>query len=81
MSELKVGLVSLNMVKPSGNFTAHSKAVLLFKSFLLFMFHVCLVCSLQPCYHLLGKADLLTRLYVVFSCVLLHSQMMFSILD
>ena len=29
----------------------------------------CLVCFLQPCGHLLGKADLLARLYVVFFCV------------
>ena len=29
----------------------------------------CLVCSLQPCGHLLGKANLLALVYVMFSCV------------
>ena len=29
----------------------------------------CLVCSLQPCGHLLGRVDLLALLYVMFSCV------------
>ena len=51
----------LNMFKPSSNvFTDSSKAVVLCGSFLLFMFRVlsllcCLVRSLQPCDHLLGK--------------------------
>ena len=38
-----------------------------------FVFRVCLshclVCSLQPCGHLLGRADLLVLLYMMFSCV------------
>ena len=29
-----------------------------------------LVCSVQPCGHLLGKADLLALLYVMFYCIL-----------
>ena len=41
--------------------------------FLLFMFRVCqavmAVCSLQPCGHLLGKANLLAHLNVMLSCV------------
>ena len=39
--------------------------------FLFFEFRViyCLVCSLQPSCHLLGKDDLLVLLYVIFSCV------------
>ena len=41
--------------------------------FLLFVFRVCLshclVCSLQPCGHLLGRADLLVLLYMMLSCV------------
>ena len=45
------------------------------QAFLLFVFRVCLsyylVCSLQPCGHLLERADLLALLYVMFSCVFL----------
>ena len=32
----------------------------------------CLVCSLQPCDHLLGKADLLALFYVMFSFFFCH---------
>ena len=40
-------------------------------SYLLFMFHVCLCCSLQPCDHLLGKGRPLGSLvYCVFLCFL-----------
>ena len=35
-------------------------------SFLLFVFHVCHVSSLQPCGHLLGRAVLLVLLYMKF---------------
>ena len=60
-SELRVRLVPFNMFKPSSNFFAdHSKAVLLL--WILFEIHVSclsllcgLVCSLQPCDHLLGE--------------------------
>ena len=62
------------MVKPSSIFTNRSKAVLLM--WILFVIYdSCLslvyrlVCSLQPCDYLLGKAVLLVLLYVMFSCV------------
>ena len=52
---------TINMLKPSSNFpTKRSKVVLLL--WILFVIYVsclslsyCLVCSLQPCGHLLGK--------------------------
>ena len=52
--------------------TDRSKAVLLL--LIIFVIYVSclscfLVCSLQPCGHLLGKADLLARLHVNISCV------------
>ena len=68
------------MFKPSSNFlTDRSKVVIL----LWILFVICVSCSsvilscisLQPCGHLLGKADLLALLYVMFSCVLLLSHM------
>ena len=47
-------------------------------AFILFVIYVsirscCLVCSLQPCSHLLGKSDLFALLCVMFSCVFLLS--------
>ena len=74
----KVRFVPSNMFKPSINFLIdRSKTVLLFW----IVFVVCvscinyIVCSLQPCGHLLGKAGPLALLYVMFSCVLSLSHM------
>ena len=51
-------------------FTDRSKAVLFCASFLFIMFCTYLVCSWQPCGHLLGKADILALLYVMLYCVI-----------
>ena len=48
-------------------------------SFLVFMPNVCLCYAIGPCDHLLGKADLLTLLRVVFSCVVIISHMVFRV--
>ena len=64
----------ITIMKPSIIFTDHSKAVLL----LVIVFAICvlclsllccLVCSLHPCDHLLGKGWPLGFLGVMFSCV------------
>ena len=50
----------------------HSKAVPLLWILFVILFCVChavIVCSWQPCGHLLGKANLFTLMYVMFSCV------------
>ena len=84
-SELMVRFLTMNMFKPSSNcmlcFTDHSKAVLLL--WILFVTYVsclfllcCLVCSLQPCDHLLGKSWSLGSLVCdVLLCVLSLSHM------
>ena len=61
-SELSARLVPLKCLSPPVILTDRSKTVFFFGSFLLFMLQVCLylycrqvVCSLQPCDHLLGN--------------------------
>ena len=65
------------MLKPSSDFlsTDRSKALFLWWSFLLFMFHACLYYTVLsvPCslvISCLERADLLALLSVMFSCVL-----------
>ena len=49
-------------------------------SFLLFVLHVCHVSSLQPCGHLPGRAVLLALIYMMFSCVLKLSHMVWYLI-
>ena len=80
-SDLRVRLVPLNMFEPSSNFlTDRFRLVLLLWILFVICFSClplsyCIACSLQPCDHLLGRADLLALWYVMFSCVLSLSHM------
>ena len=67
-SKLRVRLVLLNMFKPPSDFfTIFPRWCFFFVSCL--SLFCCIVCSLQPCDHLLGRADPLALLSVMLSCV------------
>ena len=83
-SEIRVRLVLSNLFKPSSNFlTNHSKAVLFCGSFLLVVFRVCLsYCPVLPYILVIScweRTDLLALLYVMFSCVLSLSHLVYMV--
>ena len=68
----EVGAVKTCLSPPVNFFTGCSKAVLLLWIFFLICVSCLfcyLVCSLQPCGHMLPRAEVLALLCVMFSCV------------
>ena len=72
-------MAPLNILNPPNGFilfTQRSKAVLLFWILFVIVFIILsYLCSLQPCDYLLGRADHLALLFVMFICVLSLSHM------